>query len=120
MGRRKARIVSTAGEGTDNDDPGSVLMRRMIDAFSEYERLVIKARTRAALAAKRRRGERVGTVPLGTRLGPDGRSLEACAAEAAAVALVRELAAGGLEAPGHRPRVEPPSSPDPAGTPLAA
>ena len=49
--RRGARIVSAAGEGTEDDDPASILMRRMIDAFAEYERLVIKARTKAALRA---------------------------------------------------------------------
>ena len=35
--RKGARIVSAAGEGTSSDDPSEVLMRRMIDAFSEYE-----------------------------------------------------------------------------------
>jgi DNA invertase Pin-like site-specific DNA recombinase len=68
VARAGARIVSAAGEGTENDDPASVLMRRMIDAFSEYERLVIKARTRAALRAKKARGERVGQIPYGWRL----------------------------------------------------
>src|SRR5262249_28883596 len=43
--RRKARIVSAAGEGTEADDPANVLMRRIVDAFGEYERLVIKSRT---------------------------------------------------------------------------
>jgi len=33
-----ARIVSAAGEGTENDDPASGLMRHMVDAFAEYER----------------------------------------------------------------------------------
>ena len=47
--RKGARIVSAAGEGTSSDDPSEVLMRRMIDAFSEYERLVIGARTSAAM-----------------------------------------------------------------------
>lgn len=59
-----ARVVSAAGEG-EGDDPASVLMRRMVDAFAEYERRIICARTRAALAVKRSRGQRVGQVPLG-------------------------------------------------------
>lgn len=69
--RKKARVVSAAGEGSDDDEPGSVLMRRMVDAFAEYERLIIGARTRAALAAKKRRGERTGRVPFGKRLDVD-------------------------------------------------
>ena len=67
--------MSAAGEGTDDDDPSSILMRRIVDAFSEYERLLIKARTRAALAAKARRGERTGQVPYGKRLAEDGQTL---------------------------------------------
>ena len=63
--KKGGRIVSVAGEGTDDDDPTSVLMRRMVDAFAEYERLVIAARTRAALQAKKRRGLRTGRVPYG-------------------------------------------------------
>ncbi len=66
--RRRGRVVSAAGEGTDNDGPAGVLMRRMIDAFAEYERALIRERTRAALRAKRARGERVGGIPYGHRL----------------------------------------------------
>lgn len=95
VGRQGARVVSAAGEGTDGDDPTSILMRRIVDAFAEYERLVIKARTRAALGAKKRRGERVGTIPLGVRLTADGRALEPDPAERAALALVRDLAGRG-------------------------
>jgi DNA invertase Pin-like site-specific DNA recombinase len=65
VAKKKARIVSTAGEGTDGDSPTDVLLRRVVDAFAEHERLVIAARTRAALQSKKRRGQRVGTVPLG-------------------------------------------------------
>jgi DNA invertase Pin-like site-specific DNA recombinase len=62
VAKRGARVISAAGEGTDSDDPAAMLMRRMIDAFSEYERLLIAARTRVALAAKRQRGERVSGI----------------------------------------------------------
>jgi DNA invertase Pin-like site-specific DNA recombinase len=68
VSKRGGRVVSAAGEGTDNDDATSILMRRIVDAFSEHERLVIAARTRAALQAKRRRGERAGRVPFGYQL----------------------------------------------------
>lgn len=43
--KRGARIISAAGEGTESDDPGQILMRRMVDAFAEYERAIIKRRT---------------------------------------------------------------------------
>ncbi len=75
--KRGGRIMSAAGEGTDSDDPAGVLMRRLIDSFAEYERLIIAARTRAALAAKRRRGERTSRfAPYGYQVADDGRRLE--------------------------------------------
>jgi DNA invertase Pin-like site-specific DNA recombinase len=93
-----ARIVSAAGEGTDGaaDDPAALLMRRMVDAFAEYERAIIRARTRAALAVKRERGERTGSIPYGSRLAADGRMLEPDTAERAIVAAAHDLRAEGL------------------------
>lgn len=76
IARKGAKIVSAAGEGTENDDPSSILMRRMIDAFAEYERLIIKARTKVALQAKKARNERVGHIPFGQRLSANGTNLE--------------------------------------------
>jgi len=104
VARQGCRVVSAAGEGTEGDDPTSVLMRRIIDAFAEYERLIIKARTRAALAAKRRRGQRTGRVPLGYDLTDDGArskkdlpiALVANAGEQATVATIKTLRSEGL------------------------
>jgi hypothetical protein len=55
-----------------------------------------RALTRAALAAKRARGELVGTAPLGQRVAADGVQLEADPREAEALALVAQLRADGL------------------------
>lgn len=93
-----ARTRSAAGEGTDGDaaDPAAMMLRGIVDVFAQYERAVIRARTRAALAVKKGRGERVGSIPYGSRLAADGRNLEADPAELRAVALVRELRAEGM------------------------
>lgn len=91
VARKGARIASAAGEGTDGDDPASVLMRRMIDAFAEYERLLIGARTKAALGAKKARGERTGAVPYGYRLASDGVHLDPIAEEQKVIAEARRL-----------------------------
>jgi DNA invertase Pin-like site-specific DNA recombinase len=104
VNRQGGRVVSAAGEGTEGDDPTSVLMRRIVDAFAEYERLVIKARTRAALMAKKRRGQRTGSVPIGFDLVDDGErsktdrplALVPNAAELATMVLVRKLRVEGL------------------------
>jgi len=52
---------------------------------------VIRARTRAALAVKKTRGERVGAVPFGYRLAADGVHVDKDEGEQATIARVREL-----------------------------
>jgi DNA invertase Pin-like site-specific DNA recombinase len=94
--RKGARIVSAAGEGTEDDGPTSVLMRQIIDSFAQYERALIRTRTKAALSAKRARGERAGTVPFGFRLGGDGRTLETNPAEQETLEALRAYRAAGL------------------------
>lgn len=69
--------------------------------------------TRQALAAKKAKGERTGSVPTGFALAADGRSLVPDPHETEAVELARTLRAQGLtyraigallEARGYRPR----------------
>ena len=93
--RKGARIVSAAGEGTDSDSPTDILMRRMVDAFAEYERLIIGARTKAALQAKKSRGERTGSVLYGYRCN-DGTNLIPDADEQDIVRQVQRLHEEGL------------------------
>ena len=91
VNRKGARIVSAAGEGTEGDDPSNILMRRLIDAFSEYERLIIGHRTKAAMQAMKRKGKRVGSVPYGYRLSADGIHLEEIQAEQEVISQARRL-----------------------------
>ena len=67
----QARLVSTKDEGTRDDDPTSVLLRRVIQSFSEFERNVISARTKAALQARKNRGLRTGHIPFGFNVDSD-------------------------------------------------
>lgn len=92
--KKGARIVSAAGEGTDSDDASSALLRRIIDAVAEYERLMIGARTKAALRAKRRRGELAGERPYGFRTR-DGRHLIPDEQEQRIVTVIQECRAAG-------------------------
>jgi DNA invertase Pin-like site-specific DNA recombinase len=68
----------------------------VIDGAAQYEHALIRARTRAALAAKRARGERVGAVPHGFALHADGMRLVAAKREQATIARARELRSIGL------------------------
>ena len=88
------RVVSAAGEGTEGTDPAAMLLTRMIDAFAEYERAVIAARTRAALAVKRARGEATSHAPYGYRA--EGGRLVPHATEQAVIALVRKARGEGF------------------------
>jgi DNA invertase Pin-like site-specific DNA recombinase len=110
--RKGARIVSAAGEGTDSNSPADVLMRQMLDAFGQFERALISQRTRAALQAKRARGERAGGVPFGYSADASGR-LTPNADEQRVLSVLRKLRADGftlrqvadeLNAQGYRTR----------------
>lgn len=87
--RKGARIVSP--DAPETNDPSARLMRQIIDAFAEYERALIRARTRAAMAAAKARGQRVGWIPYGTQLADDGRTLVPHPTEQETLALVRRL-----------------------------
>jgi site-specific DNA recombinase len=63
-GAQGASIIATDG-GDFGDGPEGRLLRTIVDAIAEYERMLIIARTRAALAAKKARRELTGTPPYG-------------------------------------------------------
>ena len=94
VSRKGATIISADGLG-NGDDAGSVFMRQVIDAAAVYERNLIKARTKAAMAAKRKAGERTGEVPFGWRLDDAGRLVED-AAEQNVLAKIMGCRAAGM------------------------
>lgn len=65
-------------------------------AHHRDRRMTTAALTRAALAAKQARGERVGGIPIGCRVSADGVTLEAHPDEAATVSAVLRLRAAGM------------------------
>lgn len=89
-----ARVLSASGEG-NGSTPADAFMRTVIDGAAAYERALIRARTKAALAVKRARGERAGGVPYGYAADAAGR-LSPDPAEQQVVAAVRELRGAGL------------------------
>lgn len=90
------KLVSTDVEEANGDSPEAILLRRMLDAVAEYERALIGARTRAALAARKAAGLRGGgSLPYGKRLAADGETLCDDRSEAAVVRRIfRERKAG--------------------------
>src|SRR5262249_29181206 len=52
-----AKVITADGVAVE-DTPEGQLLRGMLDLFAQYERALIRARTRAALAVKRSKGEK--------------------------------------------------------------
>ena len=67
---RGARLVSATGEG-NGDSPADAFLRTVIDGAAQYERGLVRARTRAALAVKAGASRARGSGSL--RLRPQAR-----------------------------------------------
>ena len=86
--------IATADGVANGDGAADSFMRNMLDAVAQYERSLIRARTVAALKAKRARGELAGNVPYGFT-AVAGKLIEN-PAELGVLAVVRDLRAAGL------------------------
>jgi len=90
-----ARVLAADGTG-NGDGPEAQLMRGIVDCFAQYERALIRARTRAAMAVKKARSERVGEVPFGYQVAADGVHIEPLDAEQRVLESIREMRSAGL------------------------
>jgi DNA invertase Pin-like site-specific DNA recombinase len=94
--------ILTADGVAEGDAPEAVLMRRILDAFSEYERAMIRARTRAAMRALKARGVKVGKRAYGETA--EERETIAAAAALRAQGLTLHQVSAQLAARGHLAR----------------
>lgn len=106
--------VRTADGMSDGRGSSGLMSKGFHDLLGAYEREVIRERTRDAMAVKKARGERAGTIPYGFRLAEDGRRLEKDEIEQGTIVRARVLRTDGLSfheiarrllAEGYRPRV---------------
>lgn len=79
-----------------DDAAAQSFSREALDLARAYQRVVIRQRTRAALNAKRSRGERIGNLPYGWKLAADGLHLLADEAEQSVIDTIRKLSREGL------------------------
>jgi DNA invertase Pin-like site-specific DNA recombinase len=94
---RMGGVVVTA-DGTGNGtSPADAFMRQIMDAAAQYERAMIRSRTKAALAVKKARGERMTfAVPYGSRLAADGVHLETDVGEQGVIERVLAMREAGV------------------------
>lgn len=90
-----AEVLSADGMSSRKGVEG-VMLRGMSDLFAQVEREMIRTRTKAALAVKKARGERVGQIPYGWELAEDGIHLAPVEAEQSILARAQDLSQGGL------------------------
>jgi DNA invertase Pin-like site-specific DNA recombinase len=91
--RRGVSLVSVADSLDTRSAAGRLVLNIMV-SVSQWEREAIGERTRDAMRHKRAKGERVGTIPFGFRMGGDGLLAED-AAEQGVLSRIRELKAAG-------------------------
>ena len=90
--------VVEGGGGGLTSDPSAEFMRTILLGAAKFERELIRARIKAALAAKRSKGDHMGAAPFGYRLSTtEGRTtLTPHAGEQATLTALRALRAEGL------------------------
>ena len=93
--RHGASLAVADGAGS-GDDPTAQLVRGILFSVARFEKAMIRARIRAALAVKKARGELTGTAPYGFKVAPDGKTLVPDEQETEVLAQVRALRASRL------------------------
>jgi site-specific DNA recombinase len=89
---REVSLVSVA-ESLDTRSSAGRLVVHIMGSVADWERREIGIRTKDVLSHKRRRGERVGTLPFGSQLSADGTHLEPAPLEQRVLDQIKQLKA---------------------------
>lgn len=95
LAKSGADLVSLS-EKIDTTSAAGKMVFRMMAVLAEFERDQISERTATAMQFKKTKGERVGSIPYGFDLAPDGIGLIANMAEQAVIREARELHKAGV------------------------
>lgn len=89
-------LLDLAGQTVNTRTAMGKMLITVAAGFAEMERNVTAERTTAALTHKRSKGERLGRVPYGYQVGPDGVHLEPSEPEQYVLARLQLLRSEGL------------------------
>ena len=90
-----ADLVSLS-EKIDTTSAAGKMIFRMLAVMAEFEKDQISERTKMAMAHKKSKSERVGTIPYGFDLSSDGVTLTENAVEQATIKVIQELRSRGV------------------------
>ena len=90
-------VIDLGGNAIDTTSAAGRFMLVVLAGAAEMERNLTRERTRSAMAVKRASGQRIGTVPYGYDLGPDGASLIPNETERAVIAEIRAMRRLGMK-----------------------
>ncbi len=65
LGEMGVRLLSAAGEGTDDESPQGTLVRNLMAVVAQHEAAMVSVRTKAAMKAAKAKGIHVGRPPMG-------------------------------------------------------
>ena len=89
-------LVDLGGQPVDTSTAMGRFFLTIMAGVAEMERNLIRERTRAAMGHLKSSGRRVGAIPYGYTLGPDGKSLVPNPEEQAVVLAARQYRALGM------------------------
>ena len=93
--QKKGGVIMSADGIANGSAAADHFMRSILDAAAAFELSLIKSRTLAAVAAKRKKGQRIGEVPFGYAVAGDGLLIEV-AAEQLVIGKIMACHAAGL------------------------
>ena len=111
--KRSGVSVISVTESWDTSTAAGQLQTNIMGSVAQHYRDYVSERTRAALAHKKANGQRVGTIPFGSALAADGKTLISNPDEQEIITLIQECRAAGyslqaiadeLNRQGHRTR----------------
>lgn len=83
-------------ERIDTTSAAGKMVFRMLAVLAEFERDLVSERTKAALAVKRAKGQRIGTIPYGYCLADDDCTLVSNCREQRVIALISRMRRRGM------------------------